>query len=135
MDDGALWMLLDAVPRPATADAPTGGVGQLLPMLDAFATASLTHEDTLIALARGHTTAVLDAPQVLDRLMWFDSWGWRHTAAPRGPQWREVRDESRRAVVRLPDVPEGTPKDVALDLATLPDGPWRDATRAALEGA
>jgi hypothetical protein len=63
MDDGALWMLLDAVPRPATADAPTGGVGQLLPMLDAFATASLTHEDTLIALARGHTTAVLDAPQ------------------------------------------------------------------------
>ena len=135
MDDGALWMLLDAVPRPATADAPTGGVGQLLPMLDAFATASLTHEDALIALARGHTAAVLDAPQVLDRLMWFDSWGWRHTAAPRGPQWREVRDESRRAVVRLPDVPEGTPKDLALDLATLPDGPWRDVARGALEGA
>lgn len=133
MDDGALWMLLDAVPRPSTADAPTGGVQHLLPMLDAFATAVLTHEDGLIAVARQHGAAVLDAPQVLDRLIWFESWGWRHTAAPRGPQWREVLHDGARAVVHLPDVPEGTPKDAPLDLGSAPEGAWSAAARAALE--
>ena len=133
MDDAALWMLLDAVPRPATADAPAGGVAQLLPMLDAFARAALTHEDHLVALARAHTAAVLDAPQVLDRLLWFESWGWRHTARAQGPQWRELRSEGRRAVLLLPDVPPGTAKDEVLDVAALPDGPWRDAARAGFE--
>lgn len=135
MDDGALWMLLDAVPRPTTADAPTGEVKHLLPMLDAFARAVLTHEDALIPLARNHIVAVLDAPQTLDRLMWFDSWGWRHTNAPRGPQWREVRSEGRTAVVKLPDVPEGTEKHVALDAEALGEGAWADPIRAAFEGA
>jgi len=101
MDDAALWMLLDAVPFPATADAPIGRVEHFLPMLDAFSRAALTHEDALIALAREHTAAVLDAPQVLDRLIWFESWGWRHTAkAPSGPRWREVTVDGVRSVAR-----------------------------------
>lgn len=101
MDDAALWMLLDAVPRPAAADAPTGAVEHLLPMLDAFSLAVITHEDALIALARGHAAAVLDAPQVLDRLIWFESWGWTHTArAARGPRWREVIEEGARTIAR-----------------------------------
>lgn len=132
LDDGALWMLGDLVPRPSTADAPTGTVEHLLPALDAFATQVLTHEDALIALARNHVDAVLDAPQTLDRLLWFESWGWRHTARPRGPQWREVRGGELRAVVRLPDVPEGTAPDAVLELAAMPEGPWREAARAAL---
>lgn len=136
LDDGALWMLLDAVPRPATADAPTGTAEHLLPALDAFAGHVLAHEDALIALARNHSDAVLDAPQTLDRLLWFESWGWRHTARERGAQWREVVANGARAVVRVPDVPEGTARDVPLDLAALPEGPCRDAVAAAMgEGA
>lgn len=101
MDDAALWMLLDAVPRPETADAPTGTAAHVLPMLDAFSRAVLTHEDELVALARAHTAAVLDAPQVLDRLIWFESWGWRHTAkASSGPRWREVTVDGVRSVAR-----------------------------------
>lgn len=135
MDDGALWMLLDAVPRPTTADSPSGELRHLLPMLDAFSTAVLTHEDALIPLARNHIVAVLDAPQTLDRLIWFDSWGWRHTQRDRGPQWREVRAEGRRAVVKLPDVPEGSARDAVLDAAAMGDGPWRAPIEAAFEGA
>jgi hypothetical protein len=75
MDDAALAWALEAVPMPATADAPTAGPEHFLPMMDWFAEETARAEPALIELARTHDLAVLDAPQVLDRLLWFESWG------------------------------------------------------------
>lgn len=77
MDDAAIWFALDAVAEPATADAPTAGPEHFLPMMDWFAGEVRRSEPALVELAREHTMATLDAPQVLDRLLWWASWGHR----------------------------------------------------------
>jgi hypothetical protein len=75
MDDAAIWFARDAVPQPTTADAPSAGPEHFLPMMDWFAEEAKRSDAALIELARTHTLAVLDAPQVLDRLLWWASWG------------------------------------------------------------
>jgi hypothetical protein len=77
MDDAAIAFLTGALPVPATADDPKAPASLFLPMLDAFAEAVIAAEPHLIALAREHTLVPLDAAQVLDRLLWVDSWGHR----------------------------------------------------------
>jgi hypothetical protein len=47
-------------------------------MIDWFAEQVVSNEGELIAIAARHKHAVLDAPQVLDRLLWMDAWGERH---------------------------------------------------------
>lgn len=75
MDDAAIAWAIGAVPEPTTADEPKAGAEHFLPMMDWFADETTNAETSLIALARDHELAVLDAPQVLDRLLWFESWG------------------------------------------------------------
>src|SRR6185369_4383893 len=82
MDDAAIAFLTGAVPMPATADDPKAPASLFVPMLDAFARAVLDVEPQLIALARAHTLVPLDAAQVLDRLLWVDSWGHRVLRLP-----------------------------------------------------
>lgn len=77
MDDAAIAFALGAVPEPTTADAPAAGPEHFLPMMDWFAAEAKRSDAALVELARGHTLAVLDAPQVLDRLLWLASWGHR----------------------------------------------------------
>ena len=43
-----------------------------------FRTATFALYTDLVAVAKGHEDAVLDAAQVLDRVLWFDSEGFRH---------------------------------------------------------
>ncbi len=78
MDDSAIAYLTGGVPRPADDRSPTAGPEHFVPMLDAFTAQVLRHEAGLVALARGYGLAPLDAPQVLDRLLWYDSFGHRH---------------------------------------------------------
>jgi hypothetical protein len=59
-------------------DSP--GDAPFLAMLDWFSRAVLAVENELIVLARGHRACPLDAAQVLDRLLYFDSIGHRHFA-------------------------------------------------------
>ncbi len=80
MDDAAIAFLTGLVPMPSTADDPKAPASAFVPMLDAFAQAALDAEPLLIALARAHTAVPLDAAQVLDRLLWVDSWGHRALA-------------------------------------------------------
>lgn len=47
-------------------------------MIAWFRTATTTHAEALAAIARDHSMAPLSGPQVLDRLLWFDSEGHRH---------------------------------------------------------
>lgn len=75
MDDAALAFTLELVPVPESADRPSAGAEAFAPMLDWFARETIAHEKELVALAAAHTMAVLDGPQVLDRLLWMESWG------------------------------------------------------------
>lgn len=137
MDDAALAFALGVVPLPKTADKPTAGPEHFVPMLDWFARAVIDNEHTLIELAREYDLAVLDAPQVLDRLLWMETWGWRITLAGRGdsPRWWWLRDGSNEGIVVVPGPhPELSP-DAPVDLATHPDTPWRSTARATLAEA
>jgi hypothetical protein len=82
MDDAAIAFLTGLVPMPSTADAPSAPPSAFVPMLDRFSEAVLAFEPELIALARAHTLVPLDTAQVLDRLLWFDSWGKRVIPLP-----------------------------------------------------
>lgn len=64
-------------------EARAAEVASFSAMIDWFTTASVTHEAELEALARAHGPAPLSGPQVLDRLLWFDSEGHRHFPAKR----------------------------------------------------
>jgi hypothetical protein len=77
MDDAAIAFALGTIEPPSTADDPLAPPTTFAPMLDWFAEAVRDAEDALVDVAIRHTHAVLDAPQVLDRLLWFDSWGYR----------------------------------------------------------
>ncbi len=63
-------------PRPPQAD--DGPTSRFLEMLDWFARATLEAEASLVALARTYAPCPLDAAQVLDRLLYFDSIGVQH---------------------------------------------------------
>lgn len=77
MDDAAIAFAIGAVDMPDEEKA-TAGPEVFLPMIDWFADQVLDGESALIELAKRHKQAVLDAPQVLDRLLWMDAWGERY---------------------------------------------------------
>jgi len=77
MDDAAIAFAIGAVEAPDKEQA-TAGPEVFVPMLDWFAEQVLSNEGELIRLAANHKLAVLDAPQVLDRLLWMDAWGNRY---------------------------------------------------------
>ena len=78
MDDSALHVLTGDVAKPDTDASPTAGPEHFLPALDAFHAMVGECEATLIAIARVHQAAPLDAAQVMDRVLWYDSYGYRH---------------------------------------------------------
>lgn len=78
MDDSALAVTLGAVPLPETDDAPTAGPEHFTPMMDWFHRELARNERALVDLARDHTEAVLEPAQVLDRVLWYVSFGHRH---------------------------------------------------------
>jgi hypothetical protein len=54
------------------------GPAAFAPLMDWFSREALKNERALIDVARGYSAAPLDAPQVLDRLLWFESDGHVH---------------------------------------------------------
>lgn len=69
----------------SAATEPTdAGTSRFLAMLDWFARATLEVEGALVDLARGYAPCPLDAAQVLDRLLYFDSIGVQHFPEMRG---------------------------------------------------
>lgn len=72
------------LPEPACrfllGEPPAAAGARFVACLGVFHRATLALEPGLIALAREHTAAVLEPAQVLDRLVWFDSEGFRHFA-------------------------------------------------------
>lgn len=137
LDDAAIWLLTEGVTRPDTADAPTAGADLLLANLAAFEQAVVSNEALLVALARDYTLAPLDAPQTLDRLLWFESWGWRLFAATPGRAgWAWVADGEREGVVEVPAGGPAREATARLDLGSLDAGDaWGEQARQALSAA
>jgi hypothetical protein len=132
MDDAALWFALGEVARPDTADAPSAGVEHFVPMLDWFATAVQAAGPALAALAADYPLATLSPAQALDRLLWFETWGFRvcRTPAP----WWWVRDGDREAIVPVPD-PAPAAAGARVDLDAVADVVWRTTALDGLAGA
>jgi hypothetical protein len=81
LDDAAIALLTGGVQRPDTADQPLAGPEHFAPALDAFCGAIRQAGDQLSAWAAPATDLSLTPAQVLDRLLWVDSWGYRHFEA------------------------------------------------------
>ena len=78
MPDAAIYWAIGRGVSPTEADQDTTPSDAFAPMLDWFADNTRANERQLVALAAAHSKATLDAPQVLDRLVWFESWGYRY---------------------------------------------------------
>lgn len=137
LDDAALFRLGELSPPVETADAPRAGASALVPALDLFCRGALEAEAALIELAVSHQDAVLDASQVLDRLLWFDSWGYRysHLRGGDGRRWWWVREGEREAVVPVlgPHPARGPGECVRLE--ALGEEPWAQRARESLAAA
>lgn len=83
LDDAAVALLTGAVEVPPGADQPSAGPELVVPALDAFIAAAAAQTPSLQALADTVGGLKLTPAQVLDRLLWFDSWGHRHFAVAR----------------------------------------------------
>lgn len=129
MDDAALWFALAAVPRPDTADTPSATIDHFLPMLDWFARAVRSNTAALAEIAADYSLAPMSPAQTLDRLLWFETWGYRVCRTP--TPWWWVVDGEREAIVPAP-APGPAPAGARIDLGTLPDDPWRTTARDGL---
>jgi len=129
MDDAAIHFALGAVPPPDSADTPSAGPEHFVPMLDWFAAAVHSATPILRSLADEYELAPLSPAQVLDRLIWFETWGYRVCRTP--SPWWWVHDGSRDAIVPMPaPQPPSLPARVPLD--AIPDPAWRETAREAL---
>lgn len=135
MDDAALHFALGAVPRPNTtdiADTPSAGPGLFVPMLDWFASAVLAETPALTTLAGDYTYAPLGPAQVLDRLLWFETWGYRVCRQP--TPWAWVAEGEREAIVPVPTPGPGA-AGTRIDIESVTDARWAAAARQALADA
>lgn len=132
MDDAALWFALGAVPRPDTAETPTATTELFVPMLDWFAATVRACTPALARIAADYTPAPLSPAQTLDRLLWFETWGFRVCRAP--SPWWWVADGAREAIVPVPGANPGPP-GARIDLASVPDAAWQATARDGLAAA
>ncbi len=94
MDDAAIAFALGTMPRTLEKATATAKPDAFLPMVAWFARTIAAHDLELAALAARHEGASLDAPQVLDRLLWFESFGYADM-----PGWAWVDHDGVAAVV------------------------------------
>lgn len=135
MDDAALWLLgvRPTPPDSTSTTTPLAGPDAFLPALDAFALAALANADALTTLTQTYPIEGCHPCQLLDRLLWFESWGWR--LFREGQQrWWWLRDAYRQAVIplRAPPPPLHCPPTDLIDLADIDDSPWRDEAQHTL---
>ena len=144
MDDAAVWFALEGVacPQEPADQAPaTVGPAWVVPMLDWFAAAVRAAEAPLAQLASAYTHAPLSPAQALDRLVWFESWGFRHShvgaRAAMGVRWWWVRDEAtaREALVPVAGPHPARPAYERIALASVDDPAWRSRAQHSLDAA
>jgi hypothetical protein len=138
MPDAAIAFAIGAVPLPPSdkPDEQTAPATLFGPMMDWFTQAVTTNEGVLETLAETQAVPPLSGAQALDRLLWFDSVGYRHFRSPAGAAWWSVVQGDRRAVVPvnvpLTIPPEGLEEPIDLSRTDLPEE-WMAAARQALD--
>ena len=75
---GVTTVAPDEVTVGLTVEALRKSAGEAFAEATRLAQQVVANEGELIKLAANHKLAVLDAPQVLDRLLWMDAWGERY---------------------------------------------------------
>ncbi len=139
MPDAALAFAVGSVPAPSAPDAQTASADAFAPMMDWFNREGATIDGELESVADAHHrrerpgSPPLEAAQVLDRLVWFDSVGYRHF----GGKWWPVTDGTRSAVVEVAPSDGDSPAaggEVDLRKDDLPPE-WKRAAIAALAAA
>jgi hypothetical protein len=139
MDDAALWFLsATTTERPSTAETPQAGAEHFCVALDLFCCSVLENNAALQQIADKYPLSGLHPSQVFDRLIWFESWGWRLFRDHKVGAWWWVRDGKRQAIVCLRNAPPQnlpTPHTDPIDLPMLDAHPWRTEAQQALDGA
>jgi hypothetical protein len=100
MPDAALAHVLRALPIPERADAQTAPTRFFAPMLARVRESTARSAGALATLAESVAPSLRPA-DVIDRLLWFDSVGYRHFRGEQGG-WYWVRSEADEAVVFVP---------------------------------
>ena len=148
MPDAAIAFAIDGAPIPETPDLQTAGAELFAPMVKWFAREVEAHEAELADIAARDAKVrapakLLTPAQVLDRLVWFESAGYRamRGAIVGGGAFTRVargaNDSRQSAVVHVPVLRDAPiDKDVeCIDLEIEPDSPWKTAAHKALDEA
>lgn len=151
MPDAALAFALGIVPTPEAPDAQTADASAFVPMLGWFARTVRENEAALVAIAaeeaktRGPSAVRFTPAQVLDRLIWFESVGYRNYRKGKLLEdgayvWvqRGAGAGLEQAVVHVKAPRESAadaPAVDPVDLGAEPDGTWKEQATAALDRA
>jgi hypothetical protein len=132
MDDAAVHFALNLVERPADVRVNKSPSRAFLPMLEWLAAAQQEREAELNALAASYPLGSLSAAQILDRLLWFESWGYHLFRTQ--PAWVWVRDEQDEAILNVnrPEVEPAPSVHSAIELAAEGKDLWSDQCRTDL---
>jgi len=151
MPDAALSFALGTVPLPEAPDAQTADLASFMPMFNWFWRTVAAHREKLEAIAeeeakqRPRPADPFLPAQVLDRIIWFDSIGYKNFTKGKMLEqgayvWvkRKNGEAVEQAVVGVPIVREapaaGLPEG-PIDLDAEPSGPWKDQATKALDRA
>ena len=143
MPDAAIAFAIDAVANPTALDAQTAAADLFAPMLKWFARTVVAHEGLLRELAAQDAKArapakELEPAQLFDRLLWFESAGYRVMRGPvaGGGGYHWIGLGERQAIVRVPGEHPTDPKRVDyIDLEIEPDSAWKSEALKALDDA
>lgn len=116
MPDAALAHVLRALPTPKEPDAQTAPVTHFCAMMDRLhASTENAEPDALAALVK-RAAPTLRPQDVFDRLVWFESVGFRHFKNDHGG-WYWIRSESKEGVVFVNGAaPEGHRVGACIDV-------------------
>ena len=132
MDDAACWFALDIVPCPKTASTAQAGPEVFLQMLDWFTSQVEANLEALQQLADFYEECPMSPAQLLDRLLWFESWGYHIMQG--APLWRWVRDGEREGIIPVIPLTE-LPKTAhdCLDVGEIEHEEWQEKAQLAIE--
>jgi hypothetical protein len=143
MPDAAIAFALGTIDVPTALDAQAAGPEFFAPMLKWFASVVVQHEDLLRDLAKQDAKArapskELEPAQLFDRLLWFESAGYRvmRGAIVSGGGYHHLKSGEREIIARVDGEYPADPKRVTcIDLEIEPNSAWKIAALKAFDDA
>jgi hypothetical protein len=143
MPDAAIAFALGTIAVPTALDAQTAGPEFFAPMLKWFAGVVVQNEDLLRDLAKQDAKArapakELEPAQLFDRLLWFESAGYRvmRGSIASGGGYHHLKSGDREIVARVDGEYPKNPKHVdCIDLEIEPDSAWKSSALKAFDDA